>query len=423
MDFARFILEHEHDDPARLALDRERYACPDFDLLLSTLEARRKLRDKVPQWLELPDLRFPSRLSAEQCSSAETARYKASVAASLAARTSLRIADLTGGLGVDSWAFSELFSEVLYNEMNPLLADAARHNFARMGIRNITVRQEEVGAGRWADMLDDFKPDVLYLDPARRAADGRKVFRIENCRPDLLSLLPELFRSCPRLLLKLSPMADISLVCKQLGPVREVHVVAAGGECKELLLVLERDAPHACEKVVYESGAVLRLRDAAGDDSVSYAAPEDLHGFLFEPGKALLKAGAFDWPSRAFGLRKIARHTHLYLSAGAVPEDLARFGKCFMLREAVPLNKAGIRYMAGHYPAAEVSARNLPLTSEELRRKLKVRSGGEVHIFGVHTDTPPANYLLAAVPCKASIMADATASEAPEPPSSVRTEA
>lgn len=422
MDFARFILEHDHDDTGRLALERDRHAMPDFALALSTLEARRKLRGKLPQWHALPGLHYPSRLCAEQCSSAETAAYKAAVAAAVWPEAR-RIADLTGGIGADSWAFARRFEAVLHNEPDPALAAAVRHNFPLLGLRNVAFRQRELVPGGLQSLLEGFVPDILYLDPARRAADGRKVFRIEDCRPDVLGLLPELLAACPRLLLKLSPMADISLVCRQIGNVREVHAVAAGGECKELLLAVERGYDGPCARVVCESGAVARPFAGPGGAPLVFATPDDLQGWLFEPGKALLKAGAFDWPAQAFGLRKIGRHTHLYVSSRPIPEELAAFGKCFVIRTAAALNKAGLRQMAAAFPAAEVSARNLPMTSEELRKKLNVRPGGGVHLFGVHTDTPAGNYLLAAVPCKASIMADATASEAPEPPSSARTEA
>lgn len=433
MDFAEFISAHSQDDPATLALARSRYASevalPDgfaagtapFDLALSTLEVRRKLRTKVPAWYAVPSLVYPLRLSGEQCSSEATARYKASVAlaAASALGTShyektapesycevpedvllrenggkfvtpgheLRMADLTGGLGVDSWAFAQVFADVLYNEMQPALADAARHNFSALGCRNVAVRCRELRPGNVTEVLDGFKPDFIFLDPARRAADGRKVFRLEDCRPDVLQLLPELLEACPLLLLKLSPMADISLVCKQLGCVSQVHVVAAEGECKELLLLLRRghEGPYAI--TIFEDGAVLPLDQVQSGDR-----GEPGRGrCLFEPGKALLKAGAFDLPC-AYGLEKLGRHTHLYI--GPVPEALKPFGKTFEILEVTPLNKRSLKEIGSRYPRADVSARNLPLTSEELRKKLGVKDGGPVHIFGARRDAEDSNILL-----------------------------
>lgn len=394
MSFEEFILAHEGDDLGALALARGRYATsvPDFDLALNTLEARRKLRDKVPEWYAVPALVYPFRLSAEQCSSTSTAMYKACVALTATDDTKsgqnkmspkCAMADLTGGLGVDSWAFSKVFGKVLYNEMRPELAKAAEQNFQLLGAANIVVRNATLpptGHLPVREILDDFRPDMIYLDPARRAEDGRKVFRLEDCQPDVLTLLPELLEACPKLLLKLSPMADITLVCKQLGCVREVHVVAAGGECKELLLLLEKGYEGAYRLLVVEDGAVQEILRSAQND----IGEVQEGGFLFEPGKALLKAGAFDWPCR-FGLRKLGRHTHLYIGPETARE-LTPFGKWFRIVEILPLNKRSLREVASRYPQADVTARNIPLTSDELRARLKVHPGSGIHIFGLHED-------------------------------------
>ena len=242
------------------------------------------------------------------------------------------------------------------------------------------------------EVLDGFRPDVIYLDPARRAADGRKVFRLEDCQPDVLQLLPELLDACPKLLLKLSPMADITLVCKQLGCVKEVHAVAADGECKELLLLLEKDwsGPHTL--TVVEDDAVMEIPGEARDEDTSPFIPVSIDGWLFEPGKALLKAGAFDLPCR-YGLAKLGQHTHLY-TGPEIPAALRPFGKCFRILESAPLDKRGIKAIGQKYPQADVTARNIPLTSDQLRAKLGVRSGGSVHIFGLHVDALRANLLL-----------------------------
>ena len=431
MDFAEFILAHEADDLARLALSRDRYAAEveDFDMALTTLEVRRKLRLKVPEWYAVPSLRYPFRLSGEQCSSAETASYKAAVASVAGGR----IADLTGGLGVDSWAFSKVAAAVLYNEMKPELAAAAEHNFRELGVENVTVRNCRLEPGNVGEVLDGFEPDIIFLDPARRSEDGRKVFRLEDCQPDVLKLLPELFSAAPLVLLKLSPMADITLVCKQLQGVKEVHVVASDGECKELLLLLERGHEGEYVTNIYENGSTMLVDQVQGDvvdqvqgifgrGGISGGGPgpvtmpqNTLRGTpggpgpggiiapspksewtrskvsLFEPGKALLKAGAFDLPCR-FGLAKMGRHTHLY--TGLVPDELKPFGKVYEILETVPLNNRSIREIGKRYPQASVTARNIPLTSDQLRKKLGVKDGGNIHIFGLHSDAKNCNILL-----------------------------
>ncbi len=396
MELADFVLAHEADNPGELALARDRYVTEvgDFDLALTTLEVRRKLKNKVPEWYAVPSLRYPLRISGEQCSSSETARYKAQVAREAGAVS--RLADLTGGLGIDSWAFAQVFGQVLYNEMRPELAEAARHNFAALGIGNVRVSCAELTPASLGSILGSFRPDILFLDPARRASDGRKVFRLEDCQPDVLTLLPALLDACPLLLLKLSPMADITLVCKLLGCVKAVHVVGAEGECKELLLLLERGyvGPHVL--TVYSSGAVAEIPDASSFQADSSLPGEIISAeasprWLFDPGKALLKAGAFAWPCR-FGLRKLGQHTHAYLSPEPVA-DLTPFGKWYRILEVLPLNNRSIKELGKKYPLAEVTARNIPLTSDQLRAKLRVKSGGSIHIFGLHTDTLSANLL------------------------------
>ena len=446
MTFADFILQHASDDPVRLLLSRDKFPDIDIDIAVTTLEVRRKLRTKVPEWYAVPSLIFPSRLSGEQCSSSETARYKASsikrmvsggsVAPQPSLRdpsqrfegalppiiprgsrpispadsasagrsderrdpSSLRIADLTGGMGVDSWAFAEVAEEVLYNEMQEELVQATERNFKELGVENVRFRNCRVEPGRVAEVLDGFRPDVIFLDPARRAEDGRKVFLIEDCQPDVLTLLPELFQASRFVLLKLSPMADITMACKRLSHVREVHVVAAGGECKELLFLLDRDwdCPHATYMV--EGGSVMAVPGQTGNEGDAPVIPSEAkesYSCLFEPGKALLKAGAFGLPSGRYGLTKLGTHTHLYVGE-AVPEELRPFGKCFEILEILPLNNRTLKEAGKRYPQAEVTARNIPMTSDLLRKKLGCASGGDVHLFGVRVDAAadPGNYLI-----------------------------
>ena len=402
MSFADFIQQHENDDPVRLLLAREKYPGIDMDLAATTLEVRKKLKTKVPEWYAVPSLIYPSRLSGEQCSSSETAKYKASVALCHSERSeeSVRIADLTGGMGVDCWAFAQVAKEVMYNEMQEGLVKATELNFRELGVENVRFRNCVVEPGKVGKVLDGFEPDVIFLDPARRAEDGRKVFLIEECQPDVLGLLPELFAASRFVLLKLSPMADISMACKRLGEhVKEVHVVAAGGECKELLFLLDRDWEGDCSMFVVEDGAVMEIpgrgstsSPTAGND-VQYGIPH-AGEWLFEPGKALAKAGAFSLPCR-FGLTKLGQHTHLYVGE-TVPEELRPFGKVFGIVEVLPLSNRTVKEAGKRWPQAEVTARNVPMTSDLLRKKLGCASGGDIHLFGVRVDggSDSGNYLI-----------------------------
>ena len=441
MSFADFILQHDADDPVRLLLARDKYPDVDIDLAVTTLEVRRKLRTKVPEWYAVPSLVYPFRLSGEQCSSSETARYKAMVCGSslvpepslrdpshkwappsyaaegghrfgdqtAPANERLRIADLTGGMGVDAWAFAQVAEEVLYNEMQVELVRATELNFKELGVENVRFRNCRVEPGKVKEVLDGFEPDVIFLDPARRAEDGRKVFLIEECQPDVLGLLPELFEASRYILLKLSPMADITMACKRLGAqVKEVHVVAAGGECKELLFLLDREWEGTPSTIVVAGAAVMEIPGQAWNDGSPFVIPSETKEsgiptgakrrgeiWLFEPGKALLKAGAFDLPCRKFGLTKLGQHTHLYVGE-SVPEELRPFGKVFEVLEMMPLNNRTMKEAGKRWPQAEVTARNVPMTSDLLRKKLGCASGGDIHLFGVRVDVAAeaGNYLI-----------------------------
>lgn len=418
MTLKEFILEHENDDTARLMLSGNRWPDIDIDKAVTTIECRKKIRTKLPEWYEIPEIIYPDRLSSEQSSSSVTAKYKASVASRIA--NGGRIADLTGGLGADSLAFSRIASQVMYNEMEPGRAVAARHNFPLLGAENISVSSfyvEEAGksedAANFWETLKRFSPDLVYMDPARRSSTGSKVFLLEDCSPDVLTLIPDIFGICGNLLLKLSPMADISMLLKRLqehgAGTKELHIVSAGGECKELLLWCTPSTTDDTALIINENGYILRTSIAAE----SAAVPQFLHDaaqlnsmqFIFEPGKALAKAGLFnaictmqDNADDGTMLLKAGRSTHLYFTDSQ--DNASNFGKTFKVIGLTPFCKQGIRDFSARYPRAEVSARNLPLTSEELRRKLKVQSGGDIHIFGLHIDfcrEASANYLVAAI--------------------------
>lgn len=417
MTLKEFIQEHENDDTARLMLSGNRWPDIDIDKAVTIIECRKKLRTKLPEWYEIPEIIYPDRLSSEQSSSSATAKYKASIADRIV--NGGRIADLTGGLGADSLAFSRVASQVMYNEMEPVRAEAASHNFPLLGAENISVSSfcvEEAGkseeAANFWETLKRFSPDLVYMDPARRSATGSKVFLLEDCSPDVLTLIADIFGICNNLLLKLSPMADISMLLKRLqehgAGTKELHIVSAGGECKELLLWCTPSTTDDTALIINENGNILRTSIAAESAAVPQflqdAAQLNSMQFLFEPGKALAKAGLFnaictmqDNADDGTMLLKAGRSTHLYFTDNQ--NNASNFGKTFKIIGLAPFCKQGIRDFSAKYPRAEVSARNLPLTSEELRRKLKVQSGGDIHIFGIHIDfcrEASANYLVAA---------------------------
>lgn len=410
---AEFVAKHINDDVTRLILEKGKWPEIDMDIVVNSIESRRKLRGKMDEWIENPSLVFPAKLSAEQCSSSATGRYKAALACKIMldngrGESGWSLADLTGGLGVDSWFFSQKAAKVLYCEMQHILCNAAKHNFHVLGADNITVKNcfvlptghTQEGAASISELLQEFPADMVFIDPARRGEGGKKVFLIEDCTPDVLTLKEEIFSHCRHILLKLSPMADISMACSRLGcTCREVHVVAASGECKELLIWMDKEwnSEYSIHAVSLPNGY------PASEEKVMTFTPseekaacmtltgkeEDLKGkYLFEPGKALMKAGAFNLTSSRYGLKKLGASTHYYIADDIeTVSELIGHGKVFRILESEPLNKRSIRQAGKEHPKAEVTARNIPMDTDTLRKRLGVSSGDSIHIFGLKSDT------------------------------------
>ncbi len=403
---AEFVQEHLNDDTARLVLDRGKWPGIDMEVAVNCIESRRKLRKKVQEWYEEPGLIFPLKLSAEQCSSSATGRYKAELAARIACSGNTEqpqvhsvpipfsIADLTGGLGVDSWFFSRMANEVLYNEMQSKLHEAAIHNFKVLNSNNIRCKCIKAEPGRIKAILDGMRPDIVYMDPARRGEGGRKVFLIEDCTPDVLTLQNEIFEETGNILIKLSPMADISMVCERLGRrCREVHVVASGGECRELLIWMDRKWDSDYEIVAVELPGDYPENEAAffrfmpSEEREADATEGSMGHYLFEPGKAMMKSGAFNLISRRFGINKFGRSTHYYTTDDKMTAaELMKYGKVFEIMNSMPLDKRSIKAAAKECPKAEVTARNIAMDTEALRKKLGTAPSDVYHIFGLKSD-------------------------------------
>ena len=402
-----FVQEHIGDDLTRLILDRKKWPDIDMDLAVSCIQSRRKLKGKVQEWFSNPDLIFPVGLSAEQCSSSATGIYKSGLALRIADERSFRLADLTGGLGVDSWYFSKKASQVWYHEMQEKLCMAAEHNFQSINAENIIVRNVISTPETIDGILSEARPDIVYMDPARRGEGGKKVFLIEECTPDVLTLKEQIFRHCRHILLKLSPMADITMACSRLGTTcREVHIVATGGECKELLIWMDREwvGEYTITAVELPSGypemepaafsfcsseeKIATASTRPRNDVMLSSRAESRDLYLFEPGKALMKAGCFNLIAERFDLMKLGVSTHYYVTESAAKADELRpYGKVYMILSVQPLDKRSIKAARASYPRAEVTARNIPMDTETLRKKLGVTSGDDAHIFGLKSDT------------------------------------
>lgn len=371
----RFIRDHAAEDTAKLLLASSRYPGIDIPFAVEQILARRQIRDKLPEWYANDDLIYPSRLAAEQCSSEPTARYKQRLLLGTAC------CDLTGGLGVDSYYFSRRpGTAVTYIERHPLYCEAARHNFAALRAPDIRILNADA-----RNLLRDLRTDTCYADPARRADSNRRVFALADCEPDILQLKPLLLENARRLIVKISPMADIGETLRLLPETREVHVISARNECKELLFLLEGDSPSPSAPLIH----AIDLHPGTPDTHpFTFTLPEEkeapletapaVGAYLYEPHAALLKSGAFKLIALRHGIRKLHRHSHLYTSDTL----LADFpGRRFRVTDTLPFSGKLLKQLATRLPQANLTIRNFPLTVAELRTRSRIREGGPLYLF------------------------------------------
>ena len=396
----RFIHEHLDADVRSLALRRVP-ADVDLHVALTQIEGHQLARRKLPTWAATPGLLWPPRLSLEQCSSEATAAYKRTlVQKTLSTLTPhpspLTFADLTAGLGVDFVALASLFDKAVYVERQEALCTIARHNLPLLGLPHA-----EVHCATAEEMLLCFTApfDLLLLDPARRDNAGRKVALLEDCTPNVLTLQKSLRAAARCILLKLSPMLDVTAAVNALSPVAEVHIVAVDGECKELLLVLNQEAetvspvsvPIHCIDVKtshLEGGHTLTTGGAGKEASFCFTRSEEaiaplhlapsLGTYLYEPNAALLKAGAFRILCQRYPVQKLAPSTHLYTS-DCFLSDFP--GRRWRIISTTTFTKRDLRAFLQDVPAADLTTRGFPLSTAQLRRQLHLREGGDTHLI------------------------------------------
>lgn len=368
----QYVAKHLHDDPAQLALQARRHPGLPVPELVRQIQARQKARLKVPAWADNPDLIFPPALSVEQASSARTAEFKASLV------SGQRLVDLTGGFGVDVSCFAERIPEVHYVERNAALADVVRFNLTQLGVTNVHFHAVDA-VNFLRNTPDTF--DWIYLDPARRDTAARKIFRLQDCEPDVLRLLPLLLHKGRRVLLKTSPMLDIEQAILELRQVRRLWVVAVDNECKEVLYELGPEPAidperHTVNLLRTGQQQEFRLNRARESRAVSrYAEPRQ---YLYEPNVAILKAGGFRSIGTAFELLKLHQHSHLYTSDTLHPDFP---GRVFRIRATEKYDGPALRAHLGPEARAHVTTRNFPDTVAEFRHRTGIREGGDLYLF------------------------------------------
>ena len=359
-----FIHNFSSNDILSVALKKSPFAKVTSRELAQQLTSRKKCENKLSEWFQKEGIYYPDKLHIEQASSEQTARYKSHLVSGHS------LADLTGGMGVDSYYFSRRMAQVFYFETKTELAEISRHNFKVLGADNI-----HVCAGDGVAALKDRGRvyDWIYLDPSRRAQGNRRIFRLEEGMPNVLEILPLLLSKADNILLKTAPMLDIQEGMRALQHVVSIHIVAVKNEVKELLWILGNSAETEPEIVAVNLGREqeepfsFKLSEEKAYESI-FSPPQQ---YLYEPNAALLKAGAFKTIGVHSGLAKLHPHSHLYTGGDIRPFP----GRRFKIKAVHPYSKKI------HFKKANISTRNFPLSVAALRKKHRISEGGDSYIF------------------------------------------
>ena len=427
-----FIRQHQDDDVRQLAFLGSKYPEVDMPFALDQIRGRKMARVKLPRWASLEGIIYPPHISMEQCSSESTALYKAELAARLLGlpasssgtemktENEIEFVDLTGGFGVDfSYIAARLGVKSMYVERQAHLCEAAKENFGRLGLKNAIVKN-----GDGIEVLHSFLPKkddaasaddslgiiydqplsllktklglkLIFIDPARRDDAGNKVVSLKDCTPDVTVLQEEMLSKADYVIIKLSPMLDWHRAISELSHVREVHIISVNNECKELLLVLsarnlgDMEASSADGEVKHAGNLrIYCVNDAQSfvcdeldmESSPVKIAPSTLEEmqYLYEPNASLMKAGCFGVLSRRYDARMLSKNSHLFVSQAPIE---AFPGRSFRIIAVSSFNKKELKRHLSGITKANIATRNFPLSVAELRKRLKLKDGGETYIF------------------------------------------
>ena len=351
-----------------LALQKNQFPKVEWISILNQIEAKSKAKDKLPHWFNTKNIIYPSKISIEQTSSEKTALYKSTIVSGSS------LVDLTGGFGVDDYYFSKRVTIIAHCEINPELSAIVAHNYKQLGVTNITCH-----AGDSLNTLQSLnqKWDWIYIDPSRRNDDKGKVFMLKDCLPNVPNNLDNYFKNTEAILIKTAPLLDISAGVLELKNVKTVHIVALENDVKELLWELNKD---------YQGSIKIKtiniLKDKTetfdfiwNDDSQTpnYSAPQR---YLYEPNSAIMKSGGFDEVSAYFAINKLQKHSHLYTSTNLISFP----GRIFEIQNYIPYSKHEMKLFLQN-KKANVTTRNFPETVENIRKKWKIKDGGNVYCF------------------------------------------
>ena len=374
---AEFIRAHRKDDVRALALQAHKYPTVNMNEAVTQIAGWQIADKKVPLFARTEGVRYPKHLSMEQCSSEITARYKASLVEGDS------FADLTAGFGVDCAFIAQKFRTAEYVERQEELCMLAKHNFPLLGLSHINVHHDD-GISYLKKMN---RVDCLFLDPARRDSHGGKTVALADCEPNICKLESLLLKKAKRVLIKLSPMLDISSALNDVKSIRQLHIIAVNNECKELVAILESTE----EEIATSADRVVITCSQLVENSIkhrfTFQQAEETHAvckytdrvkdYLYEPGASLLKAGPYKLLSERYEAEKLHPNSHLYTS-----EHLLEFpGRCFRVDAVSGFGKKDLKAFLQDTPKGNLTVRNFPMSVADLRKKLKLKEGGDVYLF------------------------------------------
>jgi hypothetical protein len=369
-----YIFAHENADEKRLLLQRSKILGLTSSLIAQQIAIRRKAENKLPHFYQTKGIVYPPSLNWEQCSSEATGNFKAEIISREIGNGQMKVADLTGGFGIDSFYFSKKAVSVDYIDPNIDLLSISQHNHSLLGCRNIQYHQ--IKAEEFLDQCE-VKCDLIYLDPSRRDSHSKKVFRLTDCEPNINNLLHRFFKFTEFVLIKTSPVLDIQQGLTELSPVKKVVVVSVNNECKELLFLLQNGftgepiiETYNLDKFGNVKQSFSFTFDEERNTDSEFSEPQT---YLYEPNASILKAGAYKMIGKKFELQKLHANTHFYTST-LLRENFP--GRIFEIDQLEFDAKSFIE------KKANVITRNYPLKAEELKKKLKLSDGGERYVLG-----------------------------------------
>ncbi|OXA80313.1 hypothetical protein SAMN05444397_10270 [Flavobacterium aquidurense] len=363
-----FIAKNIGESITKLALQKNPFPDVEWILILNQIEAKTKAKDKLPTWFSTEDIIYPSKISVEQTSSEKTAAYKASLISGES------LIDLTGGFGVDDYYFSKRFKNIAHCEINENLSAIVKHNFEKLQIKNCSFFADDSTNVLTAS---NQKWDWIYIDPSRRNDAKGKVFMMKDCLPNVPELLDFYFEKSNAILIKTAPLLDLSAGLSELKFVKNIHIIALENEVKELLFEIHN---HYSGDITIKTANILKdkietFEFILGNESYfpSYELPQK---YLYEPNSAIMKSGGFDEVSSFFKINKLHKHSHLYTS-----DQLINFsGRSFEIEKVISYNKNDMKTELLNQQA-NITTRNFPDTVENIRKKWKIKNGGNLYCF------------------------------------------